>query len=89
MCWSLGATSVKMIRDATSDPAHCLAVALKLLSPDSGNLSNHKMARGTRESIRSQDRNVVGSIWFSEYQYVSPERILQATNEENAPCKAD
>lgn len=62
ICWFLGATSVKIMRDSTSGPAHCLAVALKLPSPGSGNRSNHKTARGARESIRNQDRNVVGSI---------------------------
>ena len=62
MCCCFGATSVKMIRSAISSPAHALAVRFRLLSPSSGNRSSQRTALGTAASIRSQVRNVVGSI---------------------------
>lgn len=62
MCCCFGATSVKMILDATSDPAQRIAVCLRLLSPSSGNRKSQSTALGSRASIRSQLRKVVGSI---------------------------
>lgn len=62
MCACLGATSVKMIREAIASPAHAVAVWRRLCSPRSGKRRSHRTALGARASIRSHDRNVVGSI---------------------------
>lgn len=63
ICCCFGATSVNMIREATSTLAHCLAVLLRLVSPSSGKRRSHSTAFGTLERIRSHDLNVDGSIY--------------------------
>jgi hypothetical protein len=62
MCWFFCATSVNIIRLATSAPAHNSAVFLKLDSPDSGNRKSQRIALGTLDNIRSQERKMLGSI---------------------------
>ena len=66
MCWSFGATSVKIMREATSSPAQATARAFRLPSPRSGKRRSQRMALGTRERIRSQVLKVVGSICGSD-----------------------
>lgn len=58
----LGATSVKMTREATFSPAQRRAVLRRWCSPRSGKRRSHRMEFGTRARMRSQVRKVVGSI---------------------------
>lgn len=62
ICACLGATSVKIIRDAISSFAHLTAQSLRFCSPSSGNRKSHRTAFGMSERMRSHVRNVVGSI---------------------------
>lgn len=62
MCKCFGATSVKIMREATCGPAQRAAVLRRCDSPKSGKRSNQSTLLGTAESIRSQVRKVVGSI---------------------------
>jgi hypothetical protein len=61
MCWSFAATSVNLMRDVISHPAHALAVWIRWISPAAGNRSNQRMLRGTRAKIRSQVANM---CWY-------------------------
>jgi hypothetical protein len=62
MCVFFGATSVKIIREAVSSPAQTFAVSRRFCSPRSGKRRSQRIALGIRARIRSQVRNVVGSI---------------------------
>lgn len=62
MCWCLGATSVKTMREAMDSPAQSVAMRFRFCSPRSGKRRSQRMARGMRARMRSQVRKVVGSI---------------------------
>ena len=71
MCSFLGATSVKMSRDAVSWPAHAAAVSRRFLSPTSGNRRSQRTEFGMRARIRNHVRNVVGSIYILSVIFLS------------------
>jgi len=62
MCCGFGATSVKIILEATSLDAHVSASDRRFDSPRSGKRSSHKTALGSAARMRNQVRKVVGSI---------------------------
>lgn len=84
ICWSLGATSVKTNRLATSCPAQSSAVLRKLLSPSSGKRNSQRIAFGTLERMRSQQRKVDGSIFLTKLAIG-----LERERDILLPCKVD